>query len=86
MYFGSHNFALKCTGAVGNLVAGFALDIVNFPVNAKPGEIDADVLFNFGLVYVAIVVMVVVALWVFWPYDMSRQRHASIRAELGRRA
>jgi len=86
VYFGSHNFALKCTGALGNLVAGFALDIVDFPVNSKPGEIPAEVLFDFGLVYVVIVIMVVAALWVFWPYDLSRERHATIRAELTRKS
>jgi GPH family glycoside/pentoside/hexuronide:cation symporter len=85
VYFGSHNFALKCTGAMGNLIAGFALDIVNFPVNSKPGEIPEGVLFDFGLVYVVIAVMIVAALWVFWPYNMSRERHAGIRAELSRR-
>jgi Na+/melibiose symporter-like transporter len=85
VYFGSHNFALKCTGAVGNLIAGFALDIVNFPVNSKPGEVPESVLFDFGMVYVVIVVMVVVALWIFWPYSMSRARHAEIRAILARR-
>ena len=79
------NFALKCTTAVGNLIAGFALDVVNFPVNSKPGEVPEDVLFNFGLIYVVIIVMVVLALWVFWPYDLDRKRHAEIRAELDRR-
>jgi len=86
VYFGSHNFALKCTGAVGNLVAGFALDIVKFPVKSRPGEVPVDVLFDFGLIYVVIIVMVVAALWVFWPYDMNRDRHAGIRAELSRRS
>lgn len=85
VYFGSHNFALKCTSAVGNLIAGFALDIINFPVNSKPGEVAEPVLFDFGLIYVVIVLMVVLALWVFWPYDMSRERHADIRAQLDRR-
>ena len=86
VYFGSHNFALKCTTAVGNLIAGFALDVVNFPVNSTPGEVPEEVLFNFGLIYVVIIIMVVLALWVFWPYDLDRQRHAEIRAELDRRA
>ncbi|MDH3640685.1 MAG: MFS transporter [Gammaproteobacteria bacterium] len=86
VYFGSHNFAMKCTSAVGNLFAGFALDIVNFPVNSKPGEIPEGVLFDLGLVYVAIVFMVLVALKVFWPYSMSRERHAEIRAALTEKA
>ncbi len=86
VYFGSHNFALKCTSAVGNLIAGFALDIVNFPVNSKPGEVPEGVLFDFGMIYVAIIVMVAVSLKIFWPYDLNRARHAEIRAELNRRA
>ena len=32
-----------------------------------------------------IIVMVVLVLWVFWPYDLDRKRHAEIRAELDRR-
>ena len=86
VYFGSHSFAMKCTSAVGNLAAGFALDIINFPVNSKPGEVPEAVLFNFGLVYVAIVLVVAVALKVFWPYAMSREYHSEIRAALAGRS
>lgn len=82
VYFGSHNFALKCTGAVGNLVAGFSLDLISFPVNSTPGEVPGDVLFRFGLIYPAMVVLIVLALWVFWPYSMCKERHAEIRREL----
>lgn len=85
VYFGSHNFAMKCTTALGNLMAGFALDIINFPVNSKPGTVPEDVLVRFGLVYVVIVVMIVFALWMFWPYAMNKTRHAEIQAELERR-
>ncbi len=85
VYFGSHNFALKCTQALGNLAAGFALDLVNFPVNSTPGEVPQQVLFNYGLVSVGLVIMAGVGLWVFWPYDMSRQRHAEIRRSLDER-
>jgi Na+/melibiose symporter-like transporter len=85
VYFGSHNFALKCTGAVGNLAAGFALDIISFPVNSKPGEVPEDVLFNLGLVYVAIVFVVAIALKIFWPYAMSREYHRTVREALARK-
>ena len=86
VYFGSHNFALKCTTALGSLLAGLALELVSFPTNATPGTISAAVLFNFGLVSIALVIMAVVGVWVFWPYDLSRERHARIRAALDARA
>jgi GPH family glycoside/pentoside/hexuronide:cation symporter len=82
VYFGSHNFALKCTTAVGSLVAGFALEIVNFPINAVPGEVSQEILMNYGLFSVVLVFMAGVGVWVFWPYDMSRERHAEIRLAL----
>ena len=85
VYFGSHSFAQKCTTALGTLFAGLTLDLVRFPANSVPGEVPETVLFNFGLVYVGIVVMVVAALWVFWPYDMTRERHAAIRTQLAAR-
>lgn len=85
VFFGSHNFALKCTGALGNLAAGFALDIVSFPVNTKPGEVPETVLLDFGTVYVSIALILVVALWVFWPYDLSQERHDHIKRALADR-
>jgi Na+/melibiose symporter-like transporter len=85
VYFGSHSFAMKCTSAVGNLAAGFALDIISFPVNSKPGEVPESVLFDLGLVYVAIVFVVVIALKIFWPYAMNREYHTEIRQAVARR-
>lgn len=85
VYFGSHNFALKCTTAVGSLVAGIGLDLVSFPVNAIPSEVPPEVLFNFGLFSIALVFLAAVGVWVFWPYNMSRVRHAEIRNALQKR-
>lgn len=86
VYFGSHNFALKCTTALGNLIAGFALDFVNFPVNSVPGAVPGEVLFDYGIVNLALVFMAAVGIWVFLPYSLSRERHAQIQEQLaGRR-
>ena len=82
VYFGSHNFSMKCTTAAGTLIAGFALDLVNFPVNATPGLVPETVLFDYGLFSVALVVMAFIGVWVFWPYNMSRSRHDEIRRQL----
>ena len=55
VYFAAFNFAGKCSGAIGPLVAGIAIDIVGLDPNSTPGEVPAQVLFDFGLVYAALV-------------------------------
>ena len=42
-----------------------------------------DVLFNFGLFSV---VLAAIGIWVFLPYNLSRERHGEIRAALEARA
>ena len=85
VYFAAFNFAGKCSGAIGPLVAGIAIDIVGLDPNSTPGEVPAQVLFDFGLVYAALAVFVMLAIWVFWPYNLNRRRHAEIVEALRRR-
>ena len=49
IYFGSYNFSVKCTTALGNLFAGLALDFISFPVNSRPELLSDEVIFNFGV-------------------------------------
>jgi GPH family glycoside/pentoside/hexuronide:cation symporter len=86
IYFGSFNFSAKCTSALGTLGAGFALDLISFPVNSKPGLVPESVLFDFGLVYAAVFSLLAVSTWAFWPYSITERRHAEIAAELRRRS
>lgn len=85
IYFGSYNFAAKCTSAVGNLVAGFALDFIRFPVNSTPGLVDEQVLFNFGVMYSSVALILIVSTWVFWQYGLDKQKHEEIMAGLQKR-
>ena len=85
VYFAAFNFAGKCSGAIGPLVAGIAIDIVGLDPNSTPGEVPAQVLFDFGLVYAALAVFVMFAIRVFWPYNLNRKRHAEIVEALRRR-
>jgi GPH family glycoside/pentoside/hexuronide:cation symporter len=85
IYFGSYNFSAKCTTAVGNLVAGFALDIIHFPVNSKPGMVDESVLFDFGVMYSSVTLIMIFSTWVFLSYRLDRKRHEEIMLELEKR-
>jgi len=85
IYFGSLAFAGKATTATGNLIAGVGLSIIGFPSNAAAqGGVTAAVLWNFGLLYVVVLVLLVFSTWVFVKYDLTAKRHAEIAAALGR--
>ena len=85
VYFAAFHFAEKGTGAIAPLLAGIAVDLVQLDPGAIPGEVPAQVLFDFGLIYAAMAVFVLLAIWAFWPYNLNRRRHAEIVAALARR-
>ena len=85
VYFAAFNFAEKCTGSLGPLFAGIAIDIVGLTPNSVPGEVAAEVLSNFGMVYIVIAIAVLFAIWVFWPYDLDKTRHSEIVQQLANR-
>ena len=85
VYFAAFHFAEKGTGALAPLIAGVALDIVSLSPGSTPGEVPEQVLFDFGLIYAAMAAFVMLAIWVFWPYNLNRRRHAEIMAALMRK-
>ena len=85
VYFAAFHFAEKGTGALAPLLAGIAVDLVQLDPGSVPGEVPAQVLFDFGLIYAAMAGFVLLAIWVFWPYNLNRRRHAEIVAALMQR-
>ena len=85
VYFAAFHFAEKGTGALAPLLAGIAVDLVQLDPGSIPGEVPAQVLFDFGLIYAAMAGFVLLAIWVFWPYNLNRRRHAEIVAALMQR-
>jgi Na+/melibiose symporter-like transporter len=85
IYFGSYNFSAKCTTALGNLVAGFTLDLISFPVNSTPGLVPEEVLFDFGIMYSSVTLITIFSTWIFWAYDLDKERHDQIMMELQKR-
>lgn len=85
VYFGSYSFSQKCTGALGNFIAGVAIDLIGLNPNSKVGEVPQDVLNHFGASYGLIALLIVGAIWVFLPYSLNSKRHAQVLVELARR-
>jgi Na+/melibiose symporter-like transporter len=85
VYFGSYSFSQKCTGALGNVIAGFAIDLIGLDPLSKPGKVPAAVLNHFGASYGLIALLIVASIWVFLPYSLNSKRHAHVLAELAMR-
>ena len=89
IFFGAISFSAKGTSGLGNLVAGVGLDVIAWPRGAdiqSAADVAPQTIVNLGILYGPMVgVFAIVALWLLSHYDLSRERHAQIRAELAER-
>ncbi len=87
VFFGAASFSGKLSGALGQLLAGVALDwIVHFPRGVAPGEVPADTLSRLGLFAgPGAAIGALLALRIFARYELSRDRHKVIQEALSRR-
>ena len=81
--FAVRSFGKKATQGVGGLIAGFGLEIIDFPDNAAEVGVAADTIDGLlilnGPVYLAIYI---VGISFMLMYRISRERHAEILKEL----
>ena len=78
------SFAQQCAGALGTLLGGLIIDLIAFPKNAKIGEVGAQTLFELGLVYgPLILVLYLLACFFVGRYRITRSGHSEAVADLG---
>lgn len=76
LFFAARTFAAKATSGIGAFVAGIALDIINFPKDAVPGEVSPDVIWNLGFIYgPSLMIFYFLALGCISFYRISRSDH-----------
>lgn len=84
--FSVRSFAIKATQGVGGFLAGFGLEMINFPDNAEVGGLEPEalngLLFMNGPVYLGIYILVV---FFVSFYQITEERHAEILTELEKR-
>lgn len=84
--FSIRTFAMKATIGLGGLIGGFGLDIVNFPENAKVGEVPEEalmgLLFMSGPLYWLIVIL---GICFAMLYQLTEARHKEILTVLEQR-
>ncbi len=86
LFFSLIAFMKKAMTAVGILVSGTILNMLNIPRTAAVESIDPGIIWNFGLVVGALIPCGgFLGMWVLTRYDLKKARHAEIRAQLGAR-
>ncbi len=86
VFFGAISFAAKAFFGIGSLVAGIVVDAVGLAPGAAPESVAEAVVHNLGYASgCAIAILVGASLWIFGRYDLTRERHAHVRAELDAR-
>ncbi len=87
IFFAAVSFANKCTTGFGNIIAGVALDIISWPRGIHiqtAADVPAQTIHQLGLLYGPIVAgFVVVCVWCYSHYHLTRERHQEIMVALG---
>ncbi len=70
-------FASKCADALGTLLAGILLALIAFPTETAVGEVEAGTVFNLGLIYGPLVMVIFLgACFAISRYNISRADHS----------
>lgn len=78
LFFAFTSLVQKAVSGVGVMVAGLVLTIVQFPKNAKPGEVDPQIITNLALVYMPVLVVLYgLSLAIMQAYNITREGHAN---------
>jgi GPH family glycoside/pentoside/hexuronide:cation symporter len=86
IFFAARTFFAKLVSAAGHLLGGVVLDVIAFPVGAKPGEVGARTAFQLGLVDGPLTaVPALVAIVFYMRYRIDKRRHSEIQAALDAR-
>jgi glycoside/pentoside/hexuronide:cation symporter, GPH family len=89
IFFGAISFSAKGTSGLGNLVAGVGLDVIAWPRGSEvqtAADVAPETIVHLGILYGPLVAgFAVVAIWCLNHYDLTRERHAEIQAELAER-
>ncbi len=85
VFYAVRTFFSKMSIAFGHLIAGIVIDIIEFPTNPVPGQIDPQVIMELGLFDgVLASIPAYFAIYFYSRYRIDRARHAEIRQQLQR--
>ncbi|MFP6822518.1 MAG: MFS transporter [Pseudomonadales bacterium] len=89
IFFAASSFSAKATSGIGNIISGFALSLINWPIGPEiktADDVPPETLVDLGLVYGPYVAAFgFVSIWCYTHYTLTRERHEEILVELAER-
>lgn len=83
IFYAARSFFAKASSGLGHLLAGIAIDLIHFPVGAKPGTVPTDTVFHLGLIDGPVAIVPgIIAVFFYLRFRLTREQHAQIQAEL----
>lgn len=86
IFFAAVSFAAKATAGFGGLVAGFGLELINWPTGPEVRtalDVPPETLINLGLLYgPGVAIFGFTAVWLYTRYGLNREKHAAILSAL----
>lgn len=83
MHFSSFTFSAKATTGIGGFIAGIALDVIQFPTKAAPGEVSEMTIAALGGMNALIVgVTLGISLMLLLRYPIDKQQHSDVLESL----
>jgi Na+/melibiose symporter-like transporter len=83
IFFGATSFAAKAFFGIGSQIAGLVVDLVGLEPGARPEEVGPEVVRGLGLsLGLSVLILVGLSIAIFSRYDLTRERHAQVRARL----
>lgn len=83
VFFAARAFFGKLTTGLGHLLAGIGMDLIAFPTGTRPGEIEPDVVFLFGILAGPFTLLpALVSIAFYLRYEIDEARHNEIRNAL----
>ncbi len=87
IFYSARSFFAKCTNGIGHVVAGVALDLIEFPTKAVPGEVDPETIYMLGVIDGPFaMVWGLLAACCYAGYRINRTYHAEIQRKLRERS
>ncbi len=89
IFFAASSFSAKATTGFGNIISGFALDLIDWPRGTAirtAADVPPETIVNLGLVYGPYVAAFgFVSIWCYTHYKLTREQHQTILEELSLR-
>lgn len=87
LFFSAGSLISKAISGVGVFGSGMILAFVGFPENAKPGQVDPEIVRNMALTYLPVAALLYLTGFILlWNYKIDRKTHEANLASINERA